>query len=636
MKIAIFAPTARGFRLALSLLDGLPEAKIWTKPAHAEALKSANTGPSVTRVITGSLAEAVQAQWSQVDCCLLIVTVGAAVRLIAPLLTDKSRDPGVVTVDQSGRWVVSLTGGHQGGADAWARQIAALLGVTPVITSASEGQELPSLDLLGDPYGWQKGSGDWTTVMAAVVAGDPVAVTQTCGWDLWRQGLPEQHSLVFGEGKAQARLWISDGIPPADGIPTVAWHPRTLWLGVGCERNTPADLIEQGIRAALQSAELAFESIAGLATIELKQDEEGLLALCQHYGWPLRLFGSDQLAARQVPHPSEVVRAAVGSPSVAEAAALCAAQAETLVVTKQITSGSPGACTVAIARAAQDYNPRQGSLALVGTGPGDLTQLTAAARVAITQADVVVGYGLYLDLIQPLWHPGQVIEASPITQEVQRADRAIQLARRGLRVAVVSSGDIGIYGMGGLVLERLSQSAPKQAAQKQAAQKDQDPAAEMLVDVLVEVFPGVSAFQAAAARLGAPLMHDFCCISLSDLLTPWPVIENRLQAAAQGDFVVAFYNPRSQRRTVGIRQAQAILLQHRDPDTPVAIARSLYRDGESIHITTLGQMDPETIDMLTLVLVGNSSSFIHPSGEPGQGQPRWIITPRGYADKKPG
>ncbi|NJM00710.1 MAG: precorrin-3B C(17)-methyltransferase, partial [Synechococcaceae cyanobacterium SM2_3_2] len=128
----------------------------------------------------------------------------------------------------------------------------------------------------------------------------------------------------------------------------------------------------------------------------------------------------------------------------------------------------------------------------------------------------------------------------------------------------------------------------------------------------------------------------FCCISLSDLLTPWPVIENRLQAAAQGDFVVAFYNPRSQRRTEGIRQAQAILLQHRDPTTPVAIAKNLYREGESIHITTLGHMDPEAIDMLTLVLVGNSSSLIYPSGELKQGQPRWIITPRGYANKKPG
>lgn len=609
MTIAIFAVTTAGHRLALSLLDRLTDAELWTIPEGSEDHPAA-------RGIPGPLSELVAHCWGRVDQCVFVLTTGAVVRLIAPLLAHKSQDPGVVTVDQSGRWVISLSGGHQGGADALARQVAALLGVDPVITSATEQQTIPALDLLGDPYGWRKGAGDWTAVMAAANRGDPIQVVQTCGWDLWRKAGQGWGATVQSE-PGSARIWISDRQAPLDGIPTAAWHPRVLWAGVGCERGASADAIEDGIRRALETADLAWGAIAGVATIALKQDEPGLLELCHRHQWPLKVFASEELAQQSVPHPSEVVRQAVGSPSVAEAAALCAAQVSTLVVTKQIRhrpEKANRACTVAIAQAEQDYNPRPGLLGLIGTGPGDLSQLTGAARAAIAQAEVLVGYGLYLDLVKPLIHPNQVIESSPITQEIQRADRAIALAQRGLRVAVLSSGDIGIYGMGGLVLERLSQQ-----------QWDgQDPG--------LEVFPGVSAFQAAAARLGAPLMHDFCCISLSDLLTPWPLIEGRIQAAAQGDFVIALYNPRSQRRTEGIRRAQQILLTHRDPKTPVALARCLYRPGENILITTLEQMDPDQIDMLTLVLVGNGSTFVHQ----GSRSRSWLITPRGYGQKQDG
>ncbi|NJN58777.1 MAG: precorrin-3B C(17)-methyltransferase, partial [Leptolyngbyaceae cyanobacterium SL_5_9] len=276
-----------------------------------------------------------------------------------------------------------------------------------------------------------------------------------------------------------------------------------------------------------------------------------------------------------------------------------------LRVSKQIirSEHQPGAVTVAIAQADREYTGRTGQLWLVGTGPGQLDQITPAAQMAIAQADVVIGYTLYVELVSSLLRPGQIVEALPITQERQRAQRAIELANWGLTVAVISSGDCGIYGMAGLVLEEL----------RSLCWDGKAPA--------VQVFPGITALQAAASRVGAPLMHDFCAISLSDLLTPWTVIEQRLTAAAQADFVTALYNPRSQTRTEQIAIAQQIFLKYRAPDTPVAIVHSAYRQDEQITLTTLAEFLETSVDMLTTVLIGNQSSRSYAN---------WMITPRGY------
>jgi cobalt-precorrin 5A hydrolase/precorrin-3B C17-methyltransferase len=376
-----------------------------------------------------------------------------------------------------------------------------------------------------------------------------------------------------------------------------------LWIGIGCERGIAVDSLEQAVRESLQQQGLALASVAGLASIELKQDEAGLLDLAARYGWKILFFSAAELALQPVPNPSDQVAVAVGTPSVAEAAALRAAQTKDLIIPKQIRYFESGACTVAVARSQQETSSRLGQLWLIGTGPGSLDQMTVAARTALVQAEVVIGYQLYLDLIQPLFRVGQVIEGSAITQEMQRAERAITLAQQGLRVAVVSSGDAGIYGMAGLVLECL-------------ARRGWDGA-----DPQVEVLPGITALQAAAARVGAPFMQDFCAISLSDLLTPWSVIQQRLEAAAAADFVVALYNPRSQKRTQGIVAAHQLFLQHRPKETPVVLARSVYREEEKILLTTLADLQMNWIDMLTIVLIGNHKTWIHQNR---------VITPRGY------
>jgi adenosylcobyric acid synthase len=242
-------------------------------------------------------------------------------------------------------------------------------------------------------------------------------------------------------------------------------------------------------------------------------------------------------------------------------------------------------------------------LYVVGIGPGDLKHMTFEAREAVENAETVVGYKTYLDLIRPLL-AGKEVVSSGMTKEVERCREALRLAASGKRVALVSGGDAGVYGMAGLLLELAG---------------DAD---SPLADVEIIVVPGVSALQAAAAVLGAPLMHDFAVISLSDLLTPWELIEKRLRAAAAADFVAAIYNPRSKGRPTQLDKARRIFLASRSSGTPVGIVRNACRAGEEKIITTLEEMDTASVDMYSIVMIGNSSTFVD-----GEGR---MVTPRGY------
>ena len=250
-----------------------------------------------------------------------------------------------------------------------------------------------------------------------------------------------------------------------------------------------------------------------------------------------------------------------------------------------------------------------GKIYLVGFGPGAREHMSFRARAAIAEADVVIGYSTYIKLVQDLLDGKEVIRKG-MTEELDRCTEAYEHARRGKTVALISSGDIGVYGMAGPTYEVLLQSGWRPGS-----------------GIEVEVIPGATALSACAALVGAPLTHDFCSISLSDLLTPWPAIARRLEAAASADFVVALYNPKSGRRTGQIVEAQRILLRYRSPDTPVAVVKSAYRRKQSIQLTCLAQMADCEIGMLTTVLIGNSSTFV---------QDGLMITPRGYANKYDG
>ena len=249
----------------------------------------------------------------------------------------------------------------------------------------------------------------------------------------------------------------------------------------------------------------------------------------------------------------------------------------------------------------------KGKINLIGIGPGDPGYLTPAASHALSESDVIVGFRAYIQQIEGLI-AGKEVVSMELGQELERAAAAVDSAYAGKTVAVVSSGDAGIYGMSGPVFRVLTDRD----------WDGQDPA--------VETVPGVSAMQAAAAVLGSPLMQDFCAISLSDLLTPWDKIRGRLEAAGQGDFVVALYNPRSQRRQTQLLEAREILLKHRPGDTPVGIVGDAFRPGQRVKITSLQglEKEAESVDMVTIVVIGNSTTYLH-AGK--------VITPRGYEER---
>jgi cobalt-precorrin 5A hydrolase/precorrin-3B C17-methyltransferase len=241
--------------------------------------------------------------------------------------------------------------------------------------------------------------------------------------------------------------------------------------------------------------------------------------------------------------------------------------------------------------------PVRGRLSIVGLGPGDDALIPPLAREALAACELVVGLGQYVDRVTHLLRPGARTSTPPLGSEVERAREALAEARAGASVALVSSGDAGVYAMASPALELAGE------------------------DVDVVVVPGITAAQAAAALLGSPLGHDHCSISLSDLLTPWAVIQERVSAAAEADFVISLYNPRSKGRDWQLGKVREILLHHRSPDTPVGIVKDAYREGQDVTLTDLGSLRPEGVDMLTVVIVGSSRTEIR-AGR--------MVTPRGY------
>ncbi|MDP7549398.1 MAG: precorrin-3B C(17)-methyltransferase, partial [Alphaproteobacteria bacterium] len=326
-----------------------------------------------------------------------------------------------------------------------------------------------------------------------------------------------------------------------------------------------------------------------------------------------RFFDLATLQAQEsrLANPSDIVKAEVGVAGVAEAAAL-AAGGELLVEKRKSRRA-----TCAIARSNKIIDPMtlgsaRGHLAIVGIGPGRADWRTGAAETALRRAEVIVGYGLYLELIADLIVDKEC-HAYALGEEEARVRFAIDLAAQGSNVALVSSGDAGVYAMGALAHELL----------------DREDAPGHWDRISLELAPGISAMQAAALRAGAPLGHDFCAISLSDLLTPREVILRRVQAAAAGDFVISFYNPVSKRRRDLLAKARDILLRHRPPDTPVILARDMGRPGEQLTVLPLKDLQIDDVDMLTLVMVGSSETRARMRGDG-----TWsVYTPRGYGAK---
>lgn len=531
-----------------------------------------------------------------------LCAAGILIRAVAPLLADKRAEPPVVAVAEDGSSVVPLLGGHRG-ANAIARAVASLIGAHAAITTASELSLGVALD--EPPPGWRiADQARVKPIAAALLAGEPVALDGEAGDAAWLTA----SGLCFSAGAARTiRVTVRR---PASGDAALVYHPPLLALGVGCARGCQAAELEALVGDTLTAAGLAAGAVALVASLDLKRDEPAVLSLAESLGVPARFFSAAALLAEtpRLENPSEAVFRAVGCYGVAEGAALAAVGPDGALVVQKRRSAN---ATCAIARAASPLDApaigqARGSLRIIGIGPGAPEWRTAEADAALAAASDVVGLKLYLDLLGPALI-GKAVHDGALGAEEARVRVALELAAAGRQVALVSSGDAGIYGLAALAFELIDRD-------RQSAWSRLD----------VAVVPGVSALQAAAARLGAPLGHDFCAISLSDLLTPWRVIARRLEAAARGDFVVALYNPRSSRRREHLTRALDILRAARGPETPAALARNLGRAGESVRVTTLAQLEDQAIDMLTLVIIGSSATRVL-SGDP----PR-LYTPRGY------
>ena len=529
---------------------------------------------------------------------------GILIRAVAPLLADKTTEPPVISVSDDGAVVVPLLGGHRG-ANKLSATIAEALGAVSAVTTA--GDVALGIALDEPPAGWRLvNRGDAKAAMAGLLAGGGAQVT---GDAPWLADLPKGDGL-----RLSCTMARQDDL----GADHLQFAPQRVALGVGCARNCPPAELAALVQDVLQEAGVAPEAVHSVNTITLKADEPAIIALAGDLGVPMRLFEADALEAQtpRLANPSEVVFAEVGTHGVAEAAALAQAgpQGEFLV-TKRKTANATCALVVTPEPMVELTGRARGRLSVVGIGPGQAAWRTPEVSRLVAEAEELVGYGLYIDLLGPL-AVGKARSDFPLGGEEDRCRYALEQAGQGKNVALVCSGDAGIYAMAALVFELLDRG-PDQMGVSDAARR---------VEVICS--PGVSALQGAAARAGAPLGHDFCAISLSDLLTPREDIVKRLKAAAEGDFVIAFYNPVSMRRRTLLAEAREILLQHRPPETPVMLASSLGRPEEHVRYRRLDELEVDEVDMLTVVLVGSSHSRLAALGE----GPR-MYTPRGYARK---
>lgn len=512
-----------------------------------------------------------------------ICAAGILIRTLGPVLSDKQQEPPVLAVAEDGSAVVPLLGGL-GGVNDLARRIAEALDVKPAITTT--GDLRLGTTLLSPPPGYHLANpDDAKKFISDLLAGAQVKLEGTAAW------LSDSKLPIDPKGDLTIQVTERLVTPTANCL---VYHPATVAIAISGMigyADDPVALVQQ----LLADARLERASVAGIFAPITAAADPAIHAVASALGVPARFFTPNQL---------ESLLSQGYSP--AQAAAIAATGTYPL---------SPSSPYLAIAIAPQPIDPNttgqpRGRLAIIGTGPGGSQWMSPEVKEILKSATDLVGYKTYLDLVGSL-ADGKQRHESDNRQEEARAKMALDLAASGRYVAVVSSGDPGIYAMATAIFEVCDRYAKPEWD-----------------NIDIHVAPGISAMQAAAAAIGAPLGHDFCAISLSDILKPWSAIEQRIAAAAEADFVIAFYNPVSKERTWQLAEARNILLLHRTPDTPVVLARNLGRPGQTVKVITLDQLAPATADMRTIILVGSTKTRTIKRSDGNI----WVYTPRRYTD----
>lgn len=517
----------------------------------------------VIRITQGTLARTVAEWWSRADALVFVSSLAVAVRASAPHLRDKATDPAVIVVTEDGKTVLPVTGVHLGGGRDMAGRLAERLGVVPLLTTSSDRAELTAPDLLASRWKWRL---------------------------LGRENLPSTNRQLLETGKIRFWTDVPSCIPslPVEYDPAsspeeaqVLLSPRKNSLragqvqlvspcivtGIGCRRNTSLETLRSVLFTALEKENLLPDSLAELRTIPEKTDEPGLRALAAELGIFLVSVDRETILSLGGEFSPSAAARHLHLPGVAEP---CAASAGTLLGGRTAEKG------VTVAFALLSRRPG-GKLSILGTGPGDGDYLTLQGRKALEEADVVVGYRLYAELLPPRWLEGKIVETYSMGEEEKRVDRAVNLAEEGKKVVLLSGGDPVLFGLAGLALRKARGRVPATA------------------------LPGITAAQAAGTLLGAPYVNGFILLSLSDYLQPWSNVKQSMEGAAWSGLTVALYNPVKRDLDEKLREVRNIFSLR--GYTEVYLVRDAGRPGESVHSLPLEELSEEFVDMRTILLL---------------------------------
>jgi cobalt-precorrin 5A hydrolase/precorrin-3B C17-methyltransferase len=597
-----------------------------------------------------TLDDFVKENFHQGNVIIFIGAAGIAVRAIASYIEDKTKDPAVIVIDEAGKNVIPLLSGHIGGGVREAKRIAELLGANLVVTTASDVSGEFAVDVFASENGFvisdMKKAKEFTARLLeekeaayevdAEIAGMPsydvdagyanvvrqLAAGESCGSEVKGTDIKVDTDCKYAENIAGKNAVKESNIERDKACFTISFRkdksesgvlnliPRCIVIGVGCKKGTPYEKLLAFVEDKLSEHNIDKRAVSVLASADIKKDEEGLIRVAKELGAEFKFFSSDVLMAQEGEFTaSEFVKSITGTDNVCERAVV-ACGCKKILVKKERSDGMTFAAGVmgngnvtsqgtecdgrseesaeidfACSSEAVVSGRNVGKVSVVGIGPGNYENMTVKAAETLKACDVIAGYTVYCDLVRPFF-PDKEYISTPMMGEEKRVRLAYEKAADGFKVALVCSGDAGVYGMAGLCYE-------------EAVNFD---------NVDTEVVPGVTAAISGAALLGAPLIHDFCLISMSDRLTPMELIEKRLRAAASADMVVVIYNPESKGRKGYLAHACEILMENLPPERVCGIAGNIGRDGEYCKVMTLGELKGAEVDMFSTIFIGNSST----------------------------
>lgn len=614
MKTAMITFTHHGFMQAKTIRKHRPDSPVYVPESLLEAGSEAEKkqwlqeeglvffaskeeeASEEKRVERKTLHQWIPELMKKEEGLIFIGATGIALRLLKDHIHHKASDPAVLVMDEQGHHVISLLSGHLGKANELTLEIAEITGAQPVITTATDNRGITAIDQLAAAY--QAPLEDWETAKkwtAAMLAGEeslPVYSSEPLPLPLpagYRQVETQEAFLEEDRG-----IWIGE---TPSCLPSTAnllqLIPRRWSLGIGCRKDQNPEELKTIVQGFLKEQGLSIKAIKNINTIQAKGEEPALLSLAKEWELPLQTFSVDKI--RQVQHLFPASAWVEENMKVTSVSAPCAYLASGGGQVLPEPRFAHHGVTLSLA-------PEAGKITVAGIGPGKGEHISGAVKKALGESQRIIGYKPYIDRLSPWLKKGQIQDRSFMRKEKDRCRHALACAARGEKVVLVSSGDAGVYGMAGLMLELREAEFPM---------------------IPFEILPGITAANAAASRLGAPLMQDYATISLSDHLIPWEAIENRIQKATESGFMLALYNPKSKERIKQWNRAVEIISALRDPKTPVGIVTKALNEGESIQLIPLEKLAEAQVDMNTTVIIGNEYTKIT--------QDHLMVTARGYS-----